>query len=56
MANTYAYCPLRTGINCDQYGKKKCDRCGWHPREDNRRKQLIRERIQEGSWHGKLTV
>ena len=50
------YCPYRPQgtINCED-APRKCEGCGWHPKEEARRKEVILYYLKRGCYHGQKT-
>lgn len=45
----YRDCPHTPGIVCDS--RSECRWCGWHPKEIERRQELIRDgKLSKGFW------
>lgn len=47
----YRDCPHTPGITCDS--KYSCKRCGWFPKEAERRKKMIQAGKLEENYFGK---
>ena len=48
-------CPFHPGVLCsewlnDEYRKYDCPYCGWHPQEEKRRKERLKELVASGEW------
>lgn len=48
-------CPFRRGILCsmwmeDGYKETACPNCGWHSKEEARRKERLKELVASGRW------
>lgn len=50
-----AHCPFHPGILCGEWNdpdfmETECPRCGWHPDEEARRKEILQKLVASGKW------